>query len=103
MSPSISMVPSTSAMPSPSCNAIFCSCPIGQEIINVQIVTDLYPDETSWTLTDTCGGINEVVLTGGPYSLPNKVYSANYCAYPGIEYQFTIYVSYFSLGDVFVR
>ena len=69
----------------------------------MQIVTDDYPEDTSWTLTDTCGGTNEVVLTGGPYSLPNEVYSANYCAYPGIEYQFTVYVSYFSLGDVFVR
>ena len=68
----------------------------------MQIVTDLYPDETSWTLTDTCGGINEVVLTGGPYSLSHEVHSANYCAYPG-EYKFKIYVSYFSLGDVFVR
>ena len=72
------------------------TCPIGQEIVNVRIKTDWFPDETSWTLTDTCDGTNKVVLTGGPYSLRNSVYSKNVCADPGREYKFTIKVSYFS-------
>ena len=63
----------------------------------MKIVNDIVPNDRIWTVTDTCGGTNEVILTGGPYrnSLKHEVHSANVCADPG-EYHYTIKVSYFS-------
>jgi len=72
----------------------FNPCPDSLTRIEVDIITDNYPTETTWTVTDKCGS-NEVVLSGGGNSYansPNSPFSQNICAAEG-EYEFTINVS----------
>ena len=44
--------------------------------VKVDIVTDQYPDETTWIIKGSEGGI---VARGGPYTRANAVYTAIYC------------------------
>ena len=69
------------------------SCPGAQEMMEVQIQTDNYASETTWTLTDKCGS-NGVILSGGPYGSANTPFSSNVCANDG-QYEFQINVSSF--------
>eukprot|EP00984_Skeletonema_dohrnii_P019040 scaffold9038_cov77-Skeletonema_dohrnii-CCMP3373.AAC.1 len=60
--------------------------------MEVQIQTDNYPGETTWTLTDKCGD-NGVTLEGGPYDSSNFLSSSHVCADDG-RYEFQINDSY---------
>ena len=50
-------------------------CADGESEVVVQILTDNYPGETTWTLSGASG----TLLTGGPYSDQNTTYTASTC------------------------
>jgi len=68
-------------------------CPDSKTRIEVDILTDNYPGETTWTVTDKCGSAG-AIMSGGPYdsTLRGATYSKTVCADEG-EYDFTINVS----------
>jgi hypothetical protein len=76
-------------------------CPGAQERFEVQILTDDWPQETTWTLTDQCGSNGEM-MSGGPYTgSPNTLFSEMSACVDG-QYEFIINVSYFQLLRVFI-
>lgn len=69
------------------------SAPCVGDLIEVDIKTDNYAYETTWTLTNTC--TNEVVLSGGPYQSTNFAQpTASACVQGSGDYEFTINDSY---------
>ena len=54
--------------------------------LTVTLLTDNYPEETTWSLTDDAGS---VLLQGGPYNQDATTYTESICADPGC-YTFTI-------------
>ena len=60
----------------------------GGDKIVVNIDTDNYPGETTWTLENTCSG-GGTVMTGGPYGSAGTLYSSESCADPA-KYKFTL-------------
>ena len=77
-------------------------CPGAQERFEVQILTDDYPDETTWTLTDKCDASIGEMMSGGPYSTSNTLYSDMSACVDDGKYEFIINVSYFQLLRVFI-
>jgi hypothetical protein len=59
-------------------------------IVNITLVTDNYPGETTWSLTD--GGGN-TIASGGPYSTAGQTITQEFCLPDGC-YDFTINDSY---------
>ena len=59
--------------------------------IEVDLKTDNYPAETSWTVTDKCGS-SDVVLSGRSYSASNTLFTKSVCVASG-QYEFAIQVS----------
>ena len=55
--------------------------------IEVEVQTDNYAGETSWTVTDTAS--SSVVASRSDYNTANKFYSDSYCL-AAAEYTFTI-------------
>ncbi len=74
-----------------SCERVVVPCTGGQKEVVVDIRTDNYPAETTWTVTDLCGYGESI--SGGPYSNTNTDYSSSNPVCEG-QYQFTINVSY---------
>ena len=68
-----------------------CECSTSATRIEVDILTDDYPGETTWKVTDKCGS-SGVILSGGTYSSANTLFSKDTCAVAG-QYDFTINVS----------
>ena len=66
------------------------SCIFGGEGLTVTILTDNYPGETTWSLTDASGA---VVAAGGPYATVAVEEVTQVCVAPGC-YTFTINDSY---------
>ena len=65
-------------------------CECSDKRIEVDLTTDNYPTETSWTVSDMCSGSSPVVvLEGGDYGDKNTLYSKSTCAVNG-QYRFTI-------------
>ena len=62
------------------------SCIFGGEGVTVTILTDNYPGETTWSLTDVSG---TVVASGGPYATQAVEEVTQVCVAPGC-YTFTI-------------
>jgi hypothetical protein len=62
------------------------SCILGGTGVTINILTDNYPGETTWTLTDAAG---ISVASGGPYVTPATVETATVCVGDGC-YTFTI-------------
>ena len=62
------------------------SCIVGGEDLTVTILTDNYPGETTWTVTDAAG---TVVASGGPYDATATEYVQQVCVDAGC-YTFTI-------------
>jgi hypothetical protein len=55
---------------------------------SVEILTDNYGSETTWSIRNTCNG--SVVDSGGPYANNRRsTYTTHYCLPPG-QYNFTI-------------
>ena len=66
------------------------SC-VGEGVqVTVSITTDTWPDETTWTLTDSTGS---VVGSGGPYGASGTTYEASFCLGDGC-YTFEIVDSF---------
>ena len=60
--------------------------------MKVDILTDEYPDETSWALTNAC--TSQVVVSGPEYTEQFTHYTNEYCLPADQEYEFTISDSY---------
>ena len=76
------------------CNEITDTCDAcTAATFEVSILTDNYPGETSWTLTNKCDGTVAESKAQGSYSTTNTQYDESYtvCA---AEYDFTIFDSY---------
>ena len=74
-----------------SCERGVVPCTGVQKEVVVEILTDNYPGETTWTLIDLCGyGEN---ISGGPYTRRSRTYSSSNDVCEG-RYKFQINVSY---------
>lgn len=62
----------------------------GDEVLSINITTDGYSNETSWTVTDEN---NNTIASGGVYAQNNTLYQEMLCLVPGC-YEFTISDSY---------
>ena len=69
------------------------ACPGSEKRIEVDILTDNYPAETTWSVIDKCGS-NESIMSGGPYSSTARLttFSDMLCVTAG-QYDFRINVS----------
>jgi hypothetical protein len=56
--------------------------------LDITIVTDSYPDETSWTVKNLCTGMT--VASGGQYFDTFSSYSIQECLASDAEYEFVI-------------
>ena len=63
---------------------------LGGGSVKLELLTDLYPNETSWELADDMGTI---LFSGGPYSSPLSLLEENWCLADGC-YTFTIFDSF---------
>lgn len=61
-------------------------------IITMDLLTDNYPSETSWTLQ--IQGTSTIIADGDNYTSPQEHYIENWCLDPGQCYTFTIYDEY---------
>ncbi len=66
------------------------SCIINASVITFVLLTDNYPAETTWNITDASGSI---VLEGGPYDGSQTTYTSTVCLGPGC-YTLTVNDSY---------
>ena len=66
------------------------SCIINGSVITFVLLTDNYPAETTWNITDSSGSI---VLEGGPYNGLQTTYTSTVCLGPGC-YTLTVNDSY---------
>merc|ERR1719221_2379755 len=81
--------PSSSPTPMPPCQL----ADGGDGVtLQVNLKTDNYPAETTWSLTRTCSG-SESIASGSEYSSANTDFSTSYCVQDG-KFQFTINDSY---------
>eukprot|EP00984_Skeletonema_dohrnii_P033027 scaffold28371_cov93-Skeletonema_dohrnii-CCMP3373.AAC.1 len=69
-------------------------CPGAQERFEVQIQTDNYPAETTWTLTDKCESDGVLILSDGPYGSPGTLFSTISACVDDGQYEFKINDSY---------
>jgi surface protein len=56
-------------------------------LVVIKVLTDNYPDETTWTLSNQCGKVRG--MSGGPYSRKKSFHYVSECL-PADEYKFTI-------------
>lgn len=69
-------------------------CPNNTKLLTVSVLTDMFPQETSWTLTSVCSGRLEAsVDKRTKYASQKKFYSDGYCV-PDAQYKFTIFDAY---------
>jgi len=64
--------------------------PSNGSIINLEILTDNYPAETTWFITNSSG---DMLISGGPYSEGQTIYNEQICVGAG-SYTLSIYDSY---------
>ena len=85
--------------------SLFAQCDAGQSQVVVEILTDNYPGEITWTLSDANGQL----LSGGPYGSSGTTYTDSVCIAGADEFpclQFVINDSYgmaFAVVTVKVR
>merc|ERR1712176_533833 len=60
--------------------------------LQVNLKTDMYPAETTWSLTRTCSG-TESIASGSGYSSANTEFSTSYCVQDG-KFEFTMNDAY---------
>ena len=84
-----SSAPTTSTAPSstPTNNPTATPCSDGKKRLEVDVLTDNYPYETSWNLIDTCDGT--VIFQEGPYSAQATLHTKSECVDPG-KFLFTM-------------
>jgi outer membrane biosynthesis protein TonB len=67
--------PAPTPRPTPAPVAAPTDAPVSSTMeLILQLKTDLYPEETSWTVKDLCNG-DAVVLSGGSYTARNNVFT----------------------------
>ena len=94
----VETVPTATPTPAPT----FTPCPSStQKRLQVEIATDSYPSETTWTVTNKCSSDNQVIMSGGTYPTAHTDYSQDICAENG-QYEFKINVSYFHTQHLIV-
>jgi hypothetical protein len=54
--------------------------PSNGSIINLELLTDNYPAETTWIITDSNG---DLLISGGPYAEGQTIYNEQICVGPG--------------------
>jgi len=64
--------------------------PSNGSVINLEILTDNYPAETTWIVTNSNG---DLMISGGPYSEAQTIYNEQICVGPG-SYTLSINDSY---------
>jgi len=69
-----------------------CPGPCEESTVEIEILTDDWPSETTWEITDHYTG--EVICSGGPYGQPNTIYTEICCIGFADCVDFTIYDSY---------
>eukprot|EP00557_Chaetoceros_sp_GSL56_P002202 CAMPEP_0176500276 /NCGR_PEP_ID=MMETSP0200_2-20121128/13434_1 /TAXON_ID=947934 /ORGANISM="Chaetoceros sp., Strain GSL56" /LENGTH=640 /DNA_ID=CAMNT_0017898871 /DNA_START=1953 /DNA_END=3875 /DNA_ORIENTATION=+ len=65
-----------------------CSLCPGESVLDVTIITDKYPTETSWTIQNEC--TNTIQISGGGYTKPETTYPTGKICVPKGNYKFTI-------------
>lgn len=65
------------------------TCGVSEELLRVSIFTDYNPDETSWTVKNTCGSSSDVIMSGDNYAVPFSSFVSEMCVPEG-QYEFTI-------------
>ncbi len=74
--------------------AISPPCPGNTKLLTVSVLTDMFPEETSWILTSVCSGQLEAsVDKRTKYASKKKLYSDYYCV-PDTQYVFTLFDEY---------
>jgi len=69
------------------------SCPTGQTTLDVAVLTDNYPGETTWNVKNECDG--SVVASDGPYPSAAYLYASGLVCVPeNDKYTFTINDTY---------
>jgi len=86
--PGLSTTPTTSNVPSSA--ATECQ----GDFINIDILTDQYPGETSYTLQETCDGTTIFERPHGYFTSSGELYEDTICVSRSFEYVFTIFDSY---------
>lgn len=68
------------------------TCPSGQALVTLDLLTDNYPDETTWEIKNS----NSIVLfSGGPYGIRGTRYIEDeMCVIKGQSYEITVFDSY---------
>merc|ERR1712176_104991 len=81
--------PTSSPTPMPPCQL-----DDGRDGVTVQVnlKTDMYPAETTWSLTQTCSG-TESIASGSGYTSTNTEFSTSYCVQDG-KFEFTMNDAY---------
>ena len=70
-------------------------CEPGQSEVVVEILTDNYPGEITWTLSDANGEL----LSGGPYQSTGTTYTETVCIDGADEFPCLQFVIHDSYGD----
>jgi len=68
--------------------------PCGGSIVKVEVNTDNYPQETSWSLVNKCTDQTVFSVSQGQYTSAGETYSEEICVPSNAEYSFTISDSY---------
>jgi len=95
--PSTSVAPSFSAAPSvsptfkPSKAPSQAAAPCDGVYVEIDVLTDWYPEETNWTLFDNCG--LGIVKNQGDFENDFNLYRDSFCI-PSLPYTFTIFDSF---------
>ena len=84
--------PTGSPVAAPSKSPTNSKCPAGEKMLEVDILTDNYPGETTWNVKSVCDG-GSTVLSGGPYSITGSTNFGMACVPEG-RYTFEIKDSY---------
>ena len=75
--------------------SLFAQCDAGQSQVVVEILTDNYPGEITWTLSDANGQL----LSGGPYGSSGTTYTDSVCIAGADEFPCLQFVINDSYGD----
>lgn len=75
-----------------TCPAFMCPGGCPEDIITINVFTDNYPGETTWTLVDESSGVQ--IASGGPYATAATLYTHYFCIPYAECYLFTIFDSY---------
>jgi len=101
VAPTVSPAPTPEPSPGPSAAPTVSDPPSSAptecegDFFNVDVLTDNYPSETSWILTNTCGdGVTVFERPQGYFTATGTLYADTFCSAVSAQYQFTIFDSF---------